>query len=113
MNSPTPNDRDTRRDEAFRDQLKAALTHGTDDSADALQARVLAQWRQSHPASDVAVSSGPAGLLQAAWRQHPLLWSGAVAALLLGMWMLRPAQDPALEELMQPDVLTLISAGEL
>lgn len=113
MNTPTPNGRDTGRDEALRDQLKAALAQDTDDGADALRARVLAQWRQARPAGGVVVSSGPAGALQAAWRQHPLLWTGAVAALLLGMWMLRPMQDPALEELMQPDVLTLISAGEL
>lgn len=113
MNAPSPNDRDTGRDEALRDQLKTALAQGTDDDNDALQARVLAQWRQAHPAGSVVASSGPAGALQAAWRQHPLLWTGAVAALLLGMWLLRPAQDPVLEELMQPDVLTLISAGEL
>jgi hypothetical protein len=113
MNAPAPNDRDTGRDEALRDHLKTALTQGTDDGADELQARVMAQWRQAHPVGRVVASSGPAGALQAAWREHPLLWSGAVAALLLGMWLLRPAQDPVLEELMQPDVLTLISAGEL
>ena len=39
MNAPTPNDRDTGRDEALRDQLKTALAKGTDDGNDALQAR--------------------------------------------------------------------------
>jgi hypothetical protein len=113
MNAPTPNGHDTVRDEALRDQLKTALMQDADDSTGALQARVLAQWRQAHPAGGAVVSSGRAGALQAAWRQHPVLWTGAVAVLVLGMWLLRPAQDPALEELMQPDVLTLISAGEL
>jgi hypothetical protein len=113
MNAPTPNDRDSGLDEALKDQLKATLPQGTDEGTDALQARVLGQWRQAHPAGGVVASSGPAGALQAAWRQHPVLWTGALAALLLGMWMLRPAQDPVLEELMQPDVLTLISSGEL
>jgi hypothetical protein len=113
MNAPTPNGRDTVRDEALRGQLKSVLVRDANDGTDALQARVLAQWRQAQPAGGAVVSSGPAGTLQAAWRQHPVLWTGAVAMLVLGMWLLRPAQDPALEELMQPDVLTLISAGEL
>lgn len=113
MNAPTPNDRDTGRDEALRDQLKTALTQGTDEGTDALQARVLAQWRQARPQQVIVTSTGPVASLQAAWRQHPLLWTGALVALAMALWMLRPAQDPALEELMQPDVLTLISAGEL
>lgn len=113
MNTPTPNHRNTASDEALREQLKATLTQGDDEGSDALQARVLAQWRQAHPSTGAVISTGSAGALQAAWRQHPVLWTGAVAALLLGMWLLRPAQDPAWDELMQPDVLTLISAGEL
>ncbi len=113
MNAPTPNDRNTGRDEALKDLLKASLPQGANEGTDALQARVLTQWRQAHPAGGVITSSGSAGVLQAAWRQHPVLWTGAVVALLLGMWLLRPAQDPVLDELMQPDVLTLISAGEL
>jgi hypothetical protein len=113
MNAPTPNDRDPGLDEALREQLKATLTQGTDDGTDALQARVLGQWRQTHLGGGVVTSSGAAGALQAAWRQHPVLWTGALVALAMALWMLRPAQDPVLEELMQPDVLTLISNGEL
>lgn len=112
MNTPSPHDRDTVRDEALKGRLKNALAHSPDEGADALQARVLAQWRQARPQT-VVTSTGPLALLQAAWRQHPVLWTGALVALAMALWMLRPAQDPALEELMQPDVLMLISNGEL
>ena len=115
MNPPTPNDRDSGHDEVLKDRLKATLAQGSTDAAtDALQARVMAQWRQTRPrGAAVMTSSGPVATLQAAWRQHPVLWTGALALLVMALWMLRPAQDPALDELMQPDVLTLISAGEL
>jgi hypothetical protein len=113
MNAPLPNDRADERDEALRERLKHTLAQAPDDGADALQARVLAQWRQARPQPVVVASTGPLASLQAAWRHHPVIWTGALMALAMAVWMLRPAQDPALEELMQPDVLTLISAGEL
>jgi hypothetical protein len=112
MNTPSPRDRDTVRDEALKERLKQTL-EGTDQDSDALQARVLAQWRQARHPAVVVTSTGPLASLQAAWRQHPLLWTGALLALAMALWMLRPEQDPALEELMQPDVLMLISNGEL
>lgn len=113
MNAPRPNQHTDGRDEALKGRLKQALAQGTDQDSDALQARVLAQWRQTRPPAVVVSSNGPLASLQGAWRQHPLLWTGALVALAMALWMLRPAQDPALEELMQPDVLTLISNGEL
>lgn len=113
MNAPHPNERADESDEQLRARLKHTLAQGSEDSADALQARVLAQWRQARPQAVVVTSQGPLASLQAAWRQHPVMWTGALVALVLALWMLRPAQDPALEELMQPDVLTLISNGEL
>ena len=113
MTAPTPHDADSERDQALRQQLKSGLNSARPDDTQALQARVLTQWRQgrSHPL--VTVGAGPAATLRAAWRQHPLRWTGAVLLLELGLWLLRPAQDPALDELMQPDVLSLISMGEL
>ncbi|MDQ7746571.1 hypothetical protein [Hydrogenophaga pseudoflava] len=113
MNTSAPHDRDTGHDEALREQLKHTLAQGTDEGSDALQARVLAQWRQARPPAVMATWHGPLASLQAGWRLHPVLWTGALVALAMALWMLRPSQDPALEELMQPDVLTLISAGEL
>ena len=113
MNAPTPHDHDTGRDEALRSQLKATLTQSADNGTDALQARVLAQWHQARPQDIVVSSTGPVASLQAAWRQHPVMWAGALALLVIALWLLRPVQDPVLDELMQPDVLTLISNGEL
>ena len=113
MNAPHPNERADGRDEALRERLKNTPTQGSGESSDALQARVLAQWHQSRPPAVAVTSHGPLASLQAAWRQHPVLWTGALVVMAVALWMLRPAQDPVLEELMQPDVLTLISAGEL
>lgn len=113
MNSPTPEECDSDRDLALRKRLQAALAQSPREGDDEdLQARVMAQWRQSRSPSQVVASGGPAATLQAAWRQQPRVWIGALV-LLLGLWLLRPAPDPALEELLQPDVLTLISNGEL
>ena len=113
MTSSSSHDAGDRRDHALRQQLKNSLNDAPTVDTQALQARVLAQWRQSRPHQPMTVGAGPAAALQAAWRQHPLRWAGAVLLLALGLWLLRPVPDPALDELMQPDVLSLISAGEL
>lgn len=113
MTSPSSHDADLERDRALRQQLKSALCASQPADTQALQARVLMQWRQARPHQLVTVGAGPAATLRAAWRQHPLRWTGMALLLALGLWLLRPVQDPALDELMQPDVLSLISAGEL
>ena len=79
---------------------------------EALEARVLAQWRDAHPAPP----AGPAGGVQTLVRGGRGRWLGA-SSLLAGalivatLWWLRP--DPVLEELLQPDVLSQLAAGEL
>lgn len=98
-------------DQALRAALREALP--CDDDADALQARVLAQWRQRHPPDGRPVGVG-AGLL--GLRGHPGRWLGAAAlaggmALALAWCSVRP--DPAMEELMQLDVLSQIAIGEM
>ena len=113
MNSTSTRDADHARDLALQQQLKSGLNASQPADTQALQARVLTQWRQARPHQPVTVGAGPAATLRAAWRQHPLRWTGMVLLLALGLWLLRPVQDPALDELMQPDVLSLISAGEL
>lgn len=91
----------------LRGALRAGLRPLVDDSA-ALQERVLAQWQQRHPQAELALAGG--GRLR-----HPLRVAFVAAALLvvlaLAAWWLRP--DPALQELMQPDVLSQIGLGEL
>lgn len=113
MNAPTSHGAGAQRDQSLRQQLQSSLRDARAGDTQALQARVLTQWRQARPHQLVPAGAGPAATLRAAWRQHPLLWTGAVLLLALGLWLLRPAQDPALDELMQPDVLSLISMGEL
>jgi hypothetical protein len=104
------------RDTALRAKLHAGLDpHGADHS-EALQERVLAQWRLRHPAqgSQPATAAGPVLGAGGAGRR-PLWWATGVllaAALLVtaSPWQ-RP--DPTLDELMQIDVLTLMSMGEI
>ncbi len=81
---------------------------------DALQARVMAQWQQ-RTASTVAVGHGPAAALRRALVKRPLQMGLASLALVAAVavqtsWM---RSDAALEELMEPDVLSLITLGEL
>ena len=104
--------------------LRAELRHGLDHSArhgdldtDALQARVIAQWQQRHPLADATLAQASGSALRGGGVQpHRRLWwtAGAllIAALLFSVapWQ-RP--DPALDELLQLDVLSLISLGEM
>ena len=103
----------TESDEALRQALRAGL-HAADGSREALQARVLAQWRQRHaPLSAEARLASAGGQDWPASRQRRWLGAAALAAsLLLALaWCGRP--DPALDELMQLDVLSQIAIGEL
>lgn len=103
-------------DQALRQHLRASLSTPPDRELGALQARALAQWRL-RTAVQPAPHHGPLAVLQAGWRQHPALWSGAVVALGLATLLIAkpwtPAADPTLDELLQPDVLSLMADGEL
>lgn len=92
-------------DDRLRRALREALPR---EDGEALQARVLAQWRQRHPDAATPVGVGLLG-------QHPTRWLGAAAlasSLLVLAWCsVRP--DPVMEELMQLDVLSQISLGEM
>jgi hypothetical protein len=105
-------------DQALRLQLRALKAQDT--AGDALLDRVLAQWRELHSDSVGAATtlgrSGAATLLGA----HPArrsLWVGVTSGLLIGaviasiLWAQRP--DPAIDELMQADVLSQMAIGEL
>jgi hypothetical protein len=83
----------------------------------ALQAQVLAQWQASHGAAAEAQAHGAQGgrlVLAGGGRRRWLLGSAMVLgglALGLGLWLKQP--DPALEELLQPDVLSQMAIGEM
>lgn len=102
-------------DDSLRQRLRESLPRSADADLAALKDRTLHQWRLRgtpqtfHP-------PGPLTVLQASWRQHPALWGGALLALgFVALFLLKPwhQPDPALDELLQPDVLYLMSAGEL
>lgn len=105
-----PHDDDPPQDDALRRALRDAPA--TDPAAlEALQSRVMAQWREGHGRGG-AQANGARTLRWSTQRW----WIGAAglatcAAVAVGLWMSRP--DPALEELMQPDVLSQMVAGEL
>ena len=97
-------------DDTLRRALREALPReeGQEGTA-ALQARVLAQWRQRHAQGAAPVGAGLLGL-----RGHPARWLGAAVlagGVALSLAWCRP--DPAMEELMQLDVLSQISLGEM
>jgi hypothetical protein len=84
---------------------------------DALQSRVLAQWQVGAHGANLPMANG-------GWRSRSLSLIGGprrgwmlASGLLLGVslaagfWLQRP--DPALEELLQPDVLSQMAIGEM
>ena len=106
MNTPdnTPND------QALRTAMQRSLAQSPSQGLDGLQAKALAQWReQAHHTPAMALGTS------AAWRMHPRAWLAGAAALVAVALLLQPltAPDPALDELLQPDLLSLISLGEL
>ncbi|MCU0925630.1 MAG: hypothetical protein MUF44_06200 [Hydrogenophaga sp.] len=101
-------------DAELRQRLRESLAPSSSEDLQALEARALEQWRQRTAAQ--AHQQGPLAVVQAHWRLHPALWSGGLLALCLAALLLtKPwaVPDPALDELLQPDVLSLIAAGEL
>ncbi len=118
---PTPDrpDRSDPADNRLRAQLRAL--HAPADEVDALGARVFAQWSERHAPAATAPqhfggTSGAAAILglRASRRRW---WAGLATGLLAcavvatALWMQRP--DPALEDLMQPDVLSQMAIGEM
>ena len=112
-------DRPDSADADLRRQVRALKPSATD--VDALSARVLAQWseRQGQPTTAPQHLGSAAGAA-AALGLHPSrqrLWAGlttglvACAVIATAVWVQRP--DPALEELLQADVLSQMAIGEM
>lgn len=108
-------------DDSLRARLRQALDHSARhdaDGSDALQARVMAQWQQRHPLGDTAwATAGPAAAARANAPQRRRLWWAAGALVLASVLIVlapwQPKPDPALDELMQLDVLSLMSMGAM
>ena len=114
MNAPRPEDTPaSAADRRLRRNLREALDYTPADGLHALELRALAQWRER---CDVPPRRGPLATMRARWHQHRLLYTSALLALgVAGLFLARSVvtTDAGVEELMQPDVLSLISMGEL
>ncbi len=103
-------------DESLRQALLALPPQAAPADIDALSERVLAQWSERQGMAQAASrTSGGVLALGSRLRRHPLWLATAsiatVVALASAVLLTRP--DPALEELMQPDVLSQIAIGEM
>lgn len=99
---------DTAADLALRRAMRRSLADSPAQGLDDLQAKAMAQWRQHAQVEPVVALGSSAG-----WHALPRTWALAALALAAAALLLNTAPDPAMEELMQPDVLSLISLGEL
>ena len=114
MNAPRPNPQPSGDDAVLRQALRDSLTAAPRERLGSLEERAMAQWQQLQ--RHHALPRGPLAALPLRWRQHPawlasgLLALAFVAVLASRSWA--PA-DNGIDELMQPDVLSLISMGEL
>lgn len=101
-------------DESLRQLMRDLVTQTRSSSAAELQTRVLAQWER-RVAADTAISFGPGGILRLLLQSRGIQY-GFVALVLvvtLGVQSMRGPGDAALEDLLEPDVLSLMALGEL
>ena len=112
------------RDQALRQSLRELPCTAEPAQLAALEARVLAQWEASHPApgraagrSGVLAAPSPRGWLKQRWVRVSGLVCGVALSMLLaqGLGLRIPGlgSDPALDELMQMDVLSQMAIGEM
>jgi hypothetical protein len=106
MNTPD----NTPDDQGLRTAMRRSLAESPAQGLDGLQAKALAQWRQ-HAQDTAAVALGTS----AGWRPLPRVWFLGAAALVAIALLMQPVtfSDPAQDDLLQPDLLSLISLGEL
>ena len=113
MNSQQP--RTDPADATLRQALQQSLQNTPAADHTALQDRVMAQWQQRHAATAPVLAAAHGGDVSGS-RSTRLGWwllaGGLVLATVLALGWTQRA-DPALEELMQPDVLSQIGLGEL
>ena len=109
-------------DDALRMRLREALQPQA-STVDALSARVLGQWNEQHGqpvaaaahlrGSGAAAAAAVLGLRTSRHRWWAGVTTGLLSCIVVAalVWLQRP--DPALEELMQPDVLSAMAIDEM
>ncbi|MFT3856414.1 MAG: hypothetical protein QM742_02490 [Aquabacterium sp.] len=112
-----PNDEDDRLDDArLKQAVRGMPSPLSARESTALQERILAQWQDTHGATASTVSGSVL-----VWRAgQGRTWRMAAAALLMalmaasGWWAWRAQQETAIDEdLLHPDVLTLMAIEEM
>ncbi len=100
-------------DLALRQQLRALPPSTPASDIEALNRRVLEQWRESHGPTKQRPGRSP--VQAAGWGRRPWLVAstGLVVglALVVGLWLQR--SDPAMDDLLRPDVLSQMAVGEM
>lgn len=103
-----------RADSSLRAAMRAGLPESAAGDLEALQARIIAQWqmRAAFSAGNGPPASSVLSLRSLNRRLVMLLATVAVLAAVTTAALWR-GTDPALEELLEPDVLSLISLGQM
>ena len=101
-------------DAALRERLRASLSETPGTELQALEERVMAQWQLRGGAAG-PVPQGRGGVLALGERARALLVGVTILAMVaaLGLQQMQKNSRAAIDDLAEPDVLSLISLGEL
>jgi len=107
-------DQVTASDAALRHALQQTLGKSPSHDLEALQDRVMSQWA-SRGINTSLVAAGPVGLIQKAWADRRMLLVAVTMAVVMmaGLQIVRLQTEPNIDDLLEPDVLALMSMGEL
>ncbi|MBC7917906.1 MAG: hypothetical protein H7Y28_08860 [Rhodoferax sp.] len=107
-------DQATASDGALRHALQQTLGKSPSHDLEALQDRVVSQWA-SRGTNTSLVAAGPIGLIQTAWADRRMLLVAVTMAVVMvaGLQIVRLQTEPNIDDLLEPDVLALMSMGEL
>ena len=107
-------DQVTASDAALRHALQQTLGKSPSHDLEALQDRVMSQWA-SRGINTSLVAAGPVGLIQKAWADRRMLLVAVTMAVVMmaGLQIVRLQTEPNIDDLLEPDVLALMSIGEL
>ena len=101
-------------DAALRRAMQGALAQSDGNGLEDLQSHVLAQWEmRSIPA--LATGEGAGSTLRWGFtrRDFQLFAAGLVVLVAMGLQVLHMQSDAPIDDLLEPDVLSLMAMGEL